>query len=292
MNAVSALALLSLATAQSDKSLIENYVKPICNFVIRFQIRGGKLAGSYPYRANATTTVSLYTLITAYSLLRLYEELKDELYLESVEMAMEHLGQFYNPDLGLLSHYHEAGPPYWLPDTSLFLLLHRKLLRLGRSQAVHANLSKFLERQYPHGGYPLSIGFCDHFDRRLLPTRPEIKRWRDILPTPNWNAWIFWHLSEMLEAETTLPKPNNLFPVTLKSDREEIEGPYSIIEGRSTTTFEDENNRLIALFDKRSDLSLLCTITERSESYRLSKMLDRYPKLLRKIIFRASNFFR
>ncbi len=48
-----------------------------------------------------------------------------------------------------------------------------------------------LSRQYASGGFPLSIGFEDLGYRKRLPSRPDIKRWRDMLPTLNWNAWNF-----------------------------------------------------------------------------------------------------
>jgi hypothetical protein len=199
--------------------------------------------------------------------------------------------RFFDTSVGLLAHYEEMSAPYWLPDTSLIYLLSKAFSKERSKPPRPISLDKLLDMQYPSGGFPLSIGFADHFDRKLLPSRPRLRRWRDIVPTPNWNSWIFWHLAESLDGHVTLPEPTAAFPHLLASDEEEWEGPYTINDDLRTVSFKRADGTDAALFVKTLDTPLLCRIRERNESFRQQKRMEKYPTLIRKAIVMGADLF-
>jgi hypothetical protein len=153
-------------------------------------------------------------------------------------------------------------------------------------------LKRVTALQYGSGAFPLSIGFEDLSYPKGLSSKPEIKRWRDLLPTPNWNAWDFWMLTELLPRKTNIPEPNIKFPLILETDAEEKEGPYKIVEEKEEVTFFDlKRKRLVGIFDKKDEVAKLCLIMERGDFWRTVDSLNRYPNFLRRIILGLPHLF-
>jgi hypothetical protein len=177
-----------------------------------------------------------------------------------------------------------------VPDTSLLIATSKRLTESGHGDVAMA-VDGLLTHQQASGGFPLSVGFSDLFDEKLLPCRPEVKRWRDCLPTPNWNSWVFWHLSEALETGVRLPPPRTEYPFVLTTDKEEREGPYTITDDGSAVTFKSQDGVLKGLFVKQHDAPLVCNIQERDEGFRLRMRLQRYPSLARRAIFAGADLF-
>jgi hypothetical protein len=284
MNGISAMALASYSILMKDELFFTRYAERMCDFICRNQVKAGPGKGSLPYRAGVTNSISLYSLISAYALFRVASYAHEERYLASSHSALEHLMGLYEPSIGLLAHHDARSPPYWLPDTALLHSLSTQLAGSGFRTEGEVSMARMLEMQYHDGGFPLSVGFADLFDRRLLPCRPGIRRWRDVLPTPNWNSWIFWHLSECLDADVRLPNSTIAFPHVVKSDKEEWEGPYIITDDGESVRFLGIDGRDAALFVKKQDTPLLCNIQERNEGFRQLRRLQRYPAIVRKAI--------
>jgi hypothetical protein len=151
-------------------------------------------------------------------------------------------------------------------------------------------LANLLSRQYASGGFPLSIGFEDIWYIKGLPSKPSIRRWRDVLPTPNWNAWNFWMLSELLPENAPVREPSIRFPFVIKTDAEEDEGPYEIVEDEYKVVFMSSTSQPCGVFRRRSEIADLCLIKERNELWRIRNLLNKYPAVLQKIILRVPSF--
>jgi len=131
----------------------------------------------------------------------------------------------------------------------------------------------------------LSIGFEDLWYKKEIPSRPNIRRWRDILATPNWNAWNFWSLSKLLPNGIKLPPPKILFPLEIYSDKEEREGPYRIVETKDSVTFYSvEEGSILGLFRKKEDVASYCVINERVKYWGTLQRILKYPEPIRKLI--------
>jgi hypothetical protein len=146
-------------------------------------------------------------------------------------------------------------------------------------------LDKLLNRQYPTGAFPTSVGFEDLWFKKRLPSRPSTNRWRDVLPVPALNSWILWAMSELLPRGVSLPSPTSNFPFVLLTDAEESEGPYRITEYEDHVVFEKlPESKVFGIFRKRAELADLCLIKERGDYWKTIDSLMRYPEPLRKLI--------
>ena len=294
MNSSAVLALTALSEIEKDESYIEKYAMPIVNHILACQVKTSDLYGACPYVDTKRIYRSLYSLITSIGILRLYEETNDSKFLKSVEELVRNLANFVDSGTGLICHFHRTGFPQWIPDTLLFVLNTRWLENEGMKIPINTDdvLTKVLSRQYEHGGFPLSIGFEDLSYTKGLPSKPEIKRWRDLLPTPNWNAWNFWVLAELLPQRPHVNEPTIKFPLVLETDEEENEGPYEIIEDDKKVVFTSKKEqRIVAIFDKTEDVSKFCLIKERGDFWRTLDSLSKYPRPLRRLILGLPNIF-
>lgn len=294
MNSAAVLALTALSEIEQDESYIEKYAIPIANHVLACQVKTGDQYGAYPYVDTQRIYRTLYSLITSIGILRLYKKTNDSKLLKSVEEVVRNLANFVDNETGIICHYHRTGFPQWIPDTLLFVLNSRWLKNEGIEIPINSDdiLTKVLSRQYENGGFPLSIGFEDLSYTKGLPSKPEIRRWRDLLPTPNWNAWNFWALAELLPQNSHINEPTIKFPLVLETDEEENEGPYEIIEDDKKTVFTaKKEQRIVAIFDKTDDVSKFCLIKERGDSWRTLDSLSKYPGPLRRFILGLPNMF-
>jgi len=294
MNSITILALTAIAELDDNPSYIEKYAKKIGKFIVSCQVRNGRMQGSYPYRDKVKNYITLYSLITSIGLFTLYRKTKSFDILVSVEEAIKHLINFVEPKTWLVCHYHKRGYPQWIPDTILLVLVSSWLENENVEVSINTSeiLANVLSKQHKSGGFPLSIGFEDLWFRKGCPSRPEIKRWRDILATPNWNAWNFWALTELLPQDTEIRKPTVEFPFAIETSAEEDDGPYKIVEDKEKVIFMlKPGNRPFGFFRKKSDVTNLCLITERNECWRTRKSLEKYPKPLQKLILSVPKFF-
>jgi hypothetical protein len=289
MNGFSALAIMNLAAAKEGRTGLSSKVDRISDFISKNQINSGPRKGGFPYRAGAENSISLYSLMTVYSLQRL-SEATGRRFEPVVTAAAKHLVSLFEPRYGLIAHLDAKAPPYWVPDTFMLYLVMRKAAESG-TNIEPIEIERALRMQYRSGGFPLSIGFTDLFDPTLLPARVKIRRWRDVLPTPNWNSWAFWLLSESMDTGSTLPSPRTEYPQEIESDREEWEGGYIISDDGESTRFRNPDGTIAGLFDKKKDTAVVCNIAERNEAFRLRKRLERYPSPLRRAILASAKFF-
>ena len=294
MNGAAILALKALSELEQDESYVENYARAIAKHILACQVMGGNQSGAYPYVDKEKNYRTLYSLITSIGLLELYKKTNASELLVSVKNLIENLMNFLDKETGLICHFHRVGYPQWVPDTLLFVLNARWLENNGITIPIDSAgvLSKVLSRQYEHGGFPLSIGFADLSYTKGLPSKPEIRRWRDLLPTPNWNAWNFWVLAELLPQRSHINEPTIKFPLVLETDEEGNEGPYEIIEDDRKVVFTSKREqRIVAIFDKTEDVSKFCLIRERGDFWRTLDSLSKYPGPLRRLILALPNMF-
>jgi len=292
MNSAAVLALTALSEIEQDESYIEKYARPIANHILACQVKTGDLYGAYPYVDTKRIYRTLYSLITSIGILRLYKKTNDSKLLKSVEELVRNLVNFIDSETGLICHYHRTGFPQWIPDTLLFVLNTRWLENEGIEIPIHTDdvLTKVLSQQYEHGGFPLSIGFEDLSYTKGLPSKPEIKRWRDLLPTPNWNAWNFWVLAELLPQGLRISKPTIDFPLVLETSAEEKEDPYEIVEHENKVIFTSrKEQKIVGVFNKRDDVASYCLIKERGDAWRTLESLNKYPESLRRLILAIAN---
>ena len=287
MNSIMILVLNVLSEIEDQDSYVTKYSTRIAEHILRCQVKDGQYCGAYPYSDRSKNYITLYSLITSIGLLDLWEKTHDKKLSESLEQALLHLSDFVDKRTGLICHLHRKGYPQWVPDSLLVIYLAKKFgkpdpesrLQLGRM------LTAILEKQHNSGGFPLSIGFEDLWFKAGCPSNPSLKRWRDILPTPNWNAWNFWMLTEILPIGAKIPTARNTFPSELKTDPEEDEGPYRIKEYRDKVIISEiHNSRVVGIFRKKSEIADLCIIQERGEYWRFQSSLSRYPPIISKML--------
>lgn len=287
MNSAAIMAIVSLAKADGNFEYIQRYARRIGDYILSCQVKHGYLSGAYPYVDNDRNFRTLYSLITAFGLLALYDVSKEDRFLTSIMELVKNLSEFVDYNTGLICHFHKKGYPQWLPDTLLFLALCNKIVfpHNDKGTSIQDILSNVIRRQYPTGGFPLSIGFEDLWYTREIPSRPEIRRWRDILATPNWNAWNFWSLSMLIAPDAKLPFPKVSFPFEIHSDMEENEGPYKIVETDNKAIFYLLDKELITgLFLKKKEIADFCVIMERGNYWGTLREFLRYPEFLRNFI--------
>jgi len=295
MNSITIMSLIALAELEDDRRYIEEYAQKIGKYIIACQVKKGTLKGAYPYRDGVQNYITLYSLITCLGLSLLYGKTMDSNLLSSIELAVRHIAKFIDPETGLVCHYHRNGYPQWIPDTMLFFLNLNIIRREDQDIDVAVDdgelLSRVLSRQYKTGGFPLSLGFEDIWHKKRLPSRPLLRRWRDLLATPNWNSWNFWTLSELLPEKTHVNGPTIKFPLTLETDAEEDEGPYRIVENVDNVVFYSKDEEPLGIFNKKDEVASLCKITERNESWRIKGSLNKYPDILYRLILEVPDIF-
>ncbi len=292
MNSVTIISLVALAEMEGDMSYVK-YAEKISRYILACQVKEGKLKGAYPYRDDVGNYIALYSLITCLGLLVLYKRTKSPELISSAKKAFTNLANFFDKGSGLVCHYHRSGYPQWIPDTLLLAVISRWLSDEGIEVKFDANeiLTGVLLKQYASGGFPLSIGFEDLWYSKGLPSRPDIKRWRDALPTTNWNSWNFWALSELIPENAQVGEPNIRLPLIIKTDAEEGEGPYQIIEDEHEVVFTSFDNEPYGIFHKRSEIADLCLIKERDRCWRIKNTFNKYPMALQKLILEIPKFF-
>ncbi len=286
-NSLTIMAILSLFDIEESNETLINKALRTGRFIVNRQVKNGVFEGAYPYADNDANYRTTYSLITSLGLLELYQRSDKTLFLESVEKALQHLASFVDEETGLICHVHKAGHPQWILDTFLLLMVAKKLLRFGCQVPINIEriLDGLLNRQYPTGAFPLSIGFEDLWFKKRLPSRPHIRRWRDVLPVPALNSWILWAISELLPKEISLPSPPKSFPLVLLTDAEETEGPFMITEYEDRLIFEKlPEDRIVGIFRKRAELADLCLIKERGDYWKTIDSIMRYPQPLRRLI--------
>ncbi|UCB60391.1 MAG: hypothetical protein JSW72_09885 [Candidatus Bathyarchaeota archaeon] len=292
MNSAAILALIALSEIEQKDSLITDYAVPIAKHILACQVKTGNQYGAYPYVDTMPIYRTLYSLITSVGIHRLYEKTGNSELLKSVEKVINNLAPFVDGETGLICHYHRTGFPQWLPDT-LLLALNVKLLENEEVEvSLDSNdvLQKILSRQYIHGSFPLSIGFADLSYTKGLPSNPSINRWRDLLPTPNWNAWNFWALAELLSPKSHIPNPSAEFPLILETSDEENEGPYQIIEDETKTIFKSgRDDKVVGIFRKKEDVASYCLIKERGDFWRTLESINKYPAWIQRFLLAIPN---
>jgi hypothetical protein len=286
-NSLTVMALLSMADLGEYNEVLMEKALRTGEFIVNHQVKKGVFAGAYPYADSDANYRTTYSLITSLGLLELYRKTDKRLFLESVEKALQHLASFIDRETWLICHVHRAGYPQWILDTFLLLMVAKRLLGFGCQASINIEqiLDKLLNRQYPTGAFPLSLGFEDLWFKRRLPSRPEIKRWRDVLPVPALNSWILWAISELLSQGVSLPPSRKSFPLVLLTDAEESEGPYRVTEYEDQVIFEKlPENKVVGIFRKKAELADLCLIKERGDYWKTIDSIMRYPEPLRRLI--------
>lgn len=287
MNSAVIMALSELTKLEDNSKYVQNYAYRIADYILNCQVKKGLLSGAYPYTDKDNNYRTLYSFITALGLIALYEHTQEEKLILSVMKLITHLSEFIDNETGLICHFHRKGYPQWIPDTFLFLAICNEIgiTEIKKGVQLKDILNKLIHQQYPTGGFMLSLGFEDLWYKKEIPSRPNIHRWRDILATPNWNAWNFWSLSKLLPVGTKLPPPKIMFPLEIYSDREEIEGPYKIVETKDTITFYSVDERsILGLFRKKENVASYCMINERGRYWGTIQRILKYPKPVRKLI--------
>ena len=286
-NSLTVMALLSMAGLEEYNEVLIEKALRTGEFIVNHQVKKGVFAGAYPYADSDSNYRTTYSLITSLGLLELYRKTGKKLFLESAEKALQHLTSFIDRETGLICHVHRAGYPQWILDAFLLLMVAKRLLGFGCQASLNIEhiLHKLLNRQYPTGAFPLSLGFEDLWFKRRLPSRPEIKRWRDVLPVPALNSWILWAISELLPQAVSLHQSRKSFPLVLLTDAEESEGPYRVTEYEDQVIFEKlPENRVVGIFRKKAELADLCLIKERGDYWKTIDSIMRYPEPLRRLI--------
>jgi hypothetical protein len=130
------------------------------------------------------------------------------------------------------------------------------------------------ERQHGTGGIPMFIGFSDIFMPYFYPPEPEIKKWRDVIAIPGWNALAFDCLTYMLPNKAKVPLPAVKFPGTYESTG------YLIREDEKEVMFLDQNNEIKARWIKNRDTWVFGEIPLRTGQERLKHSLYVWKKRL------------
>jgi hypothetical protein len=290
-SAMAILAVLASEGNMPDGEMTRSYAIPSAEFILSCQVQQGEFAGAFPYADRDTNYRTLYSLVTCMGLLGLHRVTGDPKYLISVERLLNHLSQFVDQETGLICHYHRTGYPEWITDTILCHLVKRMANSQHDSTENRANdlsLSKVLAYQYPSGAFPLSLGFEDLWYTDVMRSRPEIRRWRDILPTPGLNSWNLWFLSSFLQRGSPLPPASSSMPHVMSSDHEEREGPYEVTDSEEELRVATlPNRKLRLLISKHDDVPKVCLMRERANYWRTMDSLGRYPEPLRRLILAA-----
>jgi hypothetical protein len=286
--AMAILAIIASENYRADGEMTQEYAIPAGESILNSQVKEGSSAGAFPYADNDSNYRTLYSLVTGMGLLGLYRVTGAPRYLNSVERLLSHLSGFVDQETGLICHYHRVGYPQWITDTILYYMISKAAGDIRGSpngQAWGAELARVLQYQYPSGAFPLSLGFEDLWYSDVMKARPEIRRWRDVLPTPGLNSWNFWFLSSFMGQGSLIPPSNSLMPYTVSSDREEREGPYEITDSRDELRAKAlPSGQLKLIISKRDDVAILCEMHQRSDYWKTLDSIMRYPEPLRRLI--------
>ncbi|HME18502.1 MAG TPA: hypothetical protein VKF15_02055 [Nitrososphaerales archaeon] len=292
-----AMAILAILACEGGRmgELTGQYAVPAADFMMTCQVQEGAMAGAFPYADRDSSYRTIYSLVTALGLLGLHRATGEPKYLLSVTKLLDHLSKFVDPKTGLICHYHQTGYPQWITDTILYHLVGKLASEQGQGAAAGRRsgaLSDALAYQYPSGAFPLSLGFEDLWYKDVMGAKPEIRRWRDVLPTPGMNAWNFWFLSSFLPKGARIPAPSSRFPHTVSSDREEGEGPYEITDSESELRVATIPGRVVRLLiAKQDDVPTVCDLSERSSYWKTIDSIMRYPWPVRRLILAAPRLF-
>jgi hypothetical protein len=295
-NCLTILALNALSDVENDESYVEKYSRNAANFVVNCQVREGAFSGAYPYADRDKNYRTNYTLTNVICLLFLYRRTKDPQLLESAYSGIKSVIPYIDYETGLICHLHRRGFPQYILDTSLLLfaiyfMKNEFDVEIISSSNVAMLLHKVLAKQYKNGAFPYSIGFEDLWYKKEIPSKPWLKRWRDLLPVPAINAQIFWMLSGLLPDGTHMKDPVIDFTLKLRSDPEESEGPYWIIDDVDKVTFMSiDEKEFLAIFNKKSEVADLCLLRERGDYWGTLASLAKYPEFLRRFILTLPYF--
>jgi len=293
--AIAILAILASEQGETDGEMTRTFAVPSAEFMMACQVQRGEFAGAFPYADKDSEYRTIYSLVTALGLLALHRVTGNEKYVQSVERLLDHLSSYLDSRTGLICHYHKVGYPQWVTDTILYHLVRKTVndqRHSDRFEPESSSFTKLLSYQYPSGAFPLSLGFEDLWYRDVMRSRPELQRWRDVLPTPGMNSWNFWFLSAFLERGQPLPPPSISMPHTMSSSREETEGPCQITDGTKellVVSVPDKSIRL--LIRKDDDVPAICDLKERTSYWKTVDSIMRYPEPIRRIILAAPRFF-
>jgi len=290
-SAMAILAILAKEYYRRGVELVDRYAVPTAEYTLSCQVAAGNYAGAMPYADRDSNYRTLYSLVTALGLLGVYEATGNEAYLSGVVKLMNHLAKFVDRKTGLICHAHRVGYPQWVTDSILYLFVTKKLYeekQIVIETDFSGLLAKVLAYQYRSGAFPLSLGFEDLWYRDVMKARPEISRWRDILPTPGMNSWNFWFLSALLRTGEEIPHSKIAFPHRLVSAKEEKEGPFEILDGEGEIRIVSLLNGSVAyLASKHDHVPTICRMSERTSYWRTLDSIMRYPAPLRRIILAA-----
>jgi len=292
-------ALVALSEIEGGSEYIDKYAIPAAEYIRACQAKRGKFAGAYPYADTGKDYISLYILITVLGLYSLFDHTKNGDLLQSIVESMRYLRHLIDRKNFLLSHYEGMRYPEWIPDTLLYLACSTMIQRHGVEVEGEMGpiLSTVLDKQYMNGAFPLSMGF-DWRTPKGHKAIPQKTVFRDAFPTPNWNAWDFWALCELLPSECTVKTPVLRFPLTVETDLEESIEPleptrrwvrYSFVDDvQRMSVFQD--GRPIAVFPKKSDVCEFSLLEERSIFWHQQMKSRRLPRPIRTgldLVFRA-----
>jgi hypothetical protein len=290
MNSTAIMALTALSEIENRNDYIEEYAIPAARYSMKCQIQKGGLQGAFPYADRLRDFITLYTLITSLGLYKLYEHTEIEKLLTSTTSALSHLSKLLDSETSLLRHYWGMKYPQWIPDTFLFVWMARCLEKRGVTIPANTDkmLESLLEKQYENGAFPLSIGFTWRTPRGPQPF-PERATLRDALPTPNWNSWIFWILSELVSSSLLPKEPDIKFPWTILTYYDRYGDMYRIEENTDEVKIfrvngTDQCGDLVVLVNKKDDICRFSLLEERDFHWMTLRKIERLPRVVRKAV--------
>jgi len=189
--------LLLLSEINRDRSIIEDYCIPICEWILEKQIvtsndsRQGAVLHE-PLEKNRKNAYTFYNAVCLRGFHEMYVKTGERRWLSVAKGIAEFLLRNISSCGAFYSHYDELGRlhkyPYWIAPQSFILL---SLLDLGEAYAdkVGRSIDWMLRNQTVIGGFPTFYSF------ERTQQKPLFK---DVALSTAWNSFVFELLSALL----------------------------------------------------------------------------------------------
>jgi uncharacterized protein YyaL (SSP411 family) len=195
--------LMLLARLTYDEQLVQRYVLPTLDAVLRHQVRGGILDGAiYQNSFGQRPVVKFFPYYIARcvpGLLAGYEWSNDARYLDAAQRAMACVLRWRYDDGSFPQAVYPGGHvnryPQWIAAVGDIIRVMRLLNTYGDNIDVQPTLDWLMRGQLSTGGFCTAHGFASQVTQRQPGSLPEF---RDLLPVCGWSDKAFCCLTELV----------------------------------------------------------------------------------------------
>ncbi|MHB1159323.1 MAG: hypothetical protein ACYC3V_03175 [Chloroflexota bacterium] len=210
-------ALLLLVRLTSAEGLVESYVLPTLDAIVRHQVRGGRLDGALDqYSQEGRPSGRFFPFYAARcvpALVAGYSWSSRESYLDAARRAMDFVLRYREEDGGFPQVLYANGRvnryPRWVAGSAEVARAMLRLSAHGYTADPAPILSRLLAGQGPTGAFRTAEGFASQLSQRQPSGPPDF---RDLLPVCGWNDKPFRLLAETVDPAAAPRCPGEVDP--------------------------------------------------------------------------------